>query len=308
MPSQVATNNPSYLDGKFGDAIAFLQIRFRRDFPPAPLAAMHVTPRGGRLLVVADHSIFINEMMLQPDLDNGAFAFNVGRWLADTGSANRRTEVLFYEDGRIQTDFSGSLEVPVTPPIPLEALVPLADETVAQLEQENAFNNILLEAVGGPDRIMQMLVMLLTVALILFGLYRFLQSRVQPAPKAYAASADTADQPAISALERRHEAVMAQGNLAEAARELAHQAFASIGLTPGLGATAPKVTLSGPWWIWLQGRRWQPIVDELWALAVRGPVRRISPTRLRSLDASVHELLAAVAAGKVRLAAANSPI
>ena len=56
---------------------------------------------GGRLLVLADHSIFINDMMLQTDNDNIPFAFNVVRWLTDAGNGQRRTDVLFYDDGQI---------------------------------------------------------------------------------------------------------------------------------------------------------------------------------------------------------------
>ena len=143
-------------------------------------------------------------MMLQPDIENWAFALNVVRWLADTGGGDRRTEVLFYEDGRIQSDFNVSLDMPVTPPIPLEALVPLADETVAQLEQENAFNNMILEAVGGPNRMMELIAGLLTFTFLLFGLYRFLQARIQPNSGATAPWTDAIDRPPTSAIERRH--------------------------------------------------------------------------------------------------------
>jgi hypothetical protein len=307
-PAQVATNNPSFLDGNLEQTAAYLQIRLFSGGARLAVAAIPAVRRGERALVIADHSIFINEMMLQPDIENWAFALNVVRWLADTGGGDRRTEVLFYEDGRIQSDFNVSLDMPVTPPIPLEALVPLADETVAQLEQENAFNNMILEAVGGPNRMMELIAGLLTFTFLLFGLYRFLQARIQPNSGATAPWTDAIDRPPTSAIERRHEFVLAQGNLAEAARELAHQAFAAVGLAPSHGALSPTVTVSGPWWARTSGHRWRRLVQDLWALATRGPARRISPAALRALDRTVHDLLAAVAAGKVRLAAAESPI
>jgi hypothetical protein len=111
---------------------------------------------------------------------------------------------------------------------------------------------------------------------------------------------------AVPAVERRHQAVIAQGNLAEAARELAYQAFVALGLTPTAEALPPAVSVSGGWSF--RARRWKREVGDLWTLAARGPVRRISPNALRRLDLTLHNLLAAVAAGEVRLAATDSAI
>jgi hypothetical protein len=112
---------------------------------------------------------------------------------------------------------------------------------------------------------------------------------------------------AVPAVERRHQAVIAQGNLAEAARELAHPAFAAVGLTPTADAPPPTVSVVGRWPPF-RAWRWSREVRDLWALAVRGPVRRISPAALQRLDGTLHDLLAAVAAGQLRLADAHSPI
>jgi hypothetical protein len=262
----------------------------------------------GNLLVLADHSIFINDMMCQADNDNAPFANNIVHWLMDAGAGDRREEVLFYDDGRIQTEFNVSLATPPPASVPLEALVPLADETLVELERENAFNAMLLDATGGPRPILRTVALLLTIALLLFGTYRFLQSRTRPEARVpRLAVAPGASAAAVTAVERRHRAVIAQGNLAEAARELAHQAFAAIGLTPLPDAPPPVVSVAG-WWPPFRARRWGRVVGDVWILAARGPVRRISPAALRRLDASLHGLLAAVAAGEVRLAAGDSPI
>jgi hypothetical protein len=312
-PSTVATNRPSFISHNSGGTrslgailpIAWLpvegtyNIAGRTGKSPLVLAVANTFPTN-HLLVIADHSIFINDMMWQGDNDNITFAFSVVRWLTDNG---QRTEVLFIDDGTVQTDFNVSLSFP---PPQLPPLVPLADEIVVGLERENAFNKTLLEMAGGPGPILRTIAFLLTLALVFFGLYRFLQgrhrqeSRVPRLPGRLALSA------AVPAVERRHQAVIAQGNLAEAARELAHQAFAAIGLTPTAEAPPPAVSVVGGWPF--RARRWRREVSDLWTLAARGPVRRISPNALRRLDITLHNLLAAVAAGKVRLAAADSAI
>src|SRR5205807_757161 len=50
--------------------------------------------RKGRLLVLADHSVFINDMLGRADNDNFTFALLCLEWLTDGG---RRDRVLFVE-------------------------------------------------------------------------------------------------------------------------------------------------------------------------------------------------------------------
>jgi hypothetical protein len=314
-PSHVATNRPSFV-GSFGALsgldkmlpVAWLPAmgELRIGSVPGALKAPHAlavanSAKSMHLLVIADHSIFINDMMSQQDNGNIAFAYGVVRWLTDDG---RRKGVLFIDEGEIRTDFNVSLDLPQPRVPPLEALVPLANEAIAKVEKENVINQMLLEMAGGPWTVLRTIFFLLTVCLLAFGLYRFMQARhrMEARPSVAAASADGV----LSAVERRYRAVIAQGNLAEAARELAHQAFAAVGVSPAAGARPPAVLVEG--WAPLRGVWWDHQVGRLWRLAVRGPRRRVSPAALRRLDASVHRLLAAVAAGRVRLAGSNSAI
>ena len=283
------------------------RLRLRRIFRDQKLFAVAGSSsiwKKGRLLVLADHSIFINDMMLQPDNDNIPFAFNVGRWLIDAGDGTKRSEILFFEDGQLQTEFNVSLEYPRTDPPPLEAFVPVANELLVGLERENAFNKMLFDATGGPFPIFRGLAIFLTLCLLAAGLFRFLNSRYRPESHAPIPAVDTV---AVSTIERRHQAVIAQGNLAEAARELTLEAFASIGLTPVPNIAPPRVTVPGSWFPF-HAWRWQREVRELWKLAAKGPDHRVSPAALQKLDESLRNLLAAVAADKVRLASPESAI
>ncbi|HEX4590266.1 MAG TPA: hypothetical protein VH120_10085 [Gemmataceae bacterium] len=258
----------------------------------------------GRLLVMADHSVFINDMIMQPDNDNWRFAWNAVDWLCDAGDGRRRTQVALLNDGNLETDFRPSLTMP-QPQLSLEDLVPLADQALVGLERENAFNQMLLEATGGLWPILRTLALALTLALLVFGLYRFMQARYRPESRPSAKPAATGND-GLTAIERRQQAVIAQGNLAEAARELAHQAFAAVGLTPSAEAPPPAVTVPG--WFPFRHLRWGREVRSLWTLAAQGPTRRVSPAGLRRLDATLRELLGAVAAGRVRLAGSDSAI
>ncbi len=122
----VATNAPSYLrrapeedGGPLLPKLAALPFRSHQEDDANPgLLALTATPlfavggdvgdAHGRVLVMADHSVFINEMMLQQDNGNVEFAYNCVKWLAGD-EAERRTKVLFVEDGRINARF----EVPL---------------------------------------------------------------------------------------------------------------------------------------------------------------------------------------------------
>jgi hypothetical protein len=257
------------------------------------------------VLVFADHSMFINDMMAQTDNDNAAFANNVVHWLLAPDGEERRTDVLFYEDEKIQTEFNASLTYPAPIPVPpLETLVPLVDEAVVALERDNVFNKLLIEASGDWRTVVRTILFLLTLVLLAYGVYRFLQARYRPDVRVprLPIVLKPAGAGGLTAVEQRHRAVMSQGNLAEAARELAHQAFAGLGLPPTPGTPPPAVTVAGSWWERVRGRRLTRDVRDLWTLATRGPSRRVSPAALEKLDATLRGLTAAVTAGKVRLA------
>lgn len=118
---QVATNWPSFLEPVRNNLEpAFkgysLQIPYpdwktttEGSFNPGPRMFGHVRSAEkseGRFILLADHSVFINSMMLQPDNDNFQFAFNCVQWLAQ---GDRRQRVLYFNDGQAVTD----LKVPV---------------------------------------------------------------------------------------------------------------------------------------------------------------------------------------------------
>ncbi|HTK78322.1 MAG TPA: hypothetical protein VL371_23880, partial [Gemmataceae bacterium] len=279
-------------------------------------AAVGEFKRGGRAAVLADHSVFINSMMWQTDNDNIRFAYNITRWLADDG---KRTNVLLCYDGDIQRSFDVDLTYARPPFPPIEALVPLANQMIGEMEQENLFNRMLVDAAGGPDRILRGILLLFTLGMIARAGYRFLNSKfrseLRPAKVAPAAAP-------VPDVERRHQAILTRGNFVESAHELAHQTFVA------LGAKSEKDELTGWWWdraasgkvsllrvgpyrVFVLGSWWQREVrlrrvSRLWRTAT-GRVRYVSARRLRRIVQSLHDLHDAVADGKIHLVTIHRP-
>jgi hypothetical protein len=119
--STVASNAPSYLEraarstGKpFLLGLASLPDNCSLEgvpnqFQSPPLFAVGGNKGKGRVLVLADHSIFINEMMLPPDNGNVEFTYNCLEWLRGDAKEGR-TKVLFVEDGKVNPRFNVPLK------------------------------------------------------------------------------------------------------------------------------------------------------------------------------------------------------
>ena len=104
----------------------------------------------GRILVLADHSVFINDMMLQTDNDNFDLACNALQWLTENGKRNR---VLFVDEGTVVANFNVILKEPPLPPLPglppEDELIRVTQNRLAQLQRENYFNSKAVNALGG---------------------------------------------------------------------------------------------------------------------------------------------------------------
>jgi hypothetical protein len=131
-----------------------------------------------RILVLSDHSIFINGMMLQKDNNNFSFAENTLRWLCDVeDSGARRPHVLLIQDGRIEESFDvkvkpGPAALPTDLPKDLPAHpVDLINGLLAKWEDENVHNEILLQGATW-KQILSVAAIALSVVIIAYGLYR----------------------------------------------------------------------------------------------------------------------------------------
>jgi hypothetical protein len=274
----------------------------------------------GRALVMADHSVFINEMMLQRDNGNIDFAYRCAEWLLGrpAGQRGRRTQVLYYDDGTAQTKFDIPLKDLPPPPLPPpDTLMGLLDETLHKMEEEGTFvrmeednlhNQFMDDVMDGLPlwkgarsewKFWTLAVIVASVSLGLYGFVRLGAFRHRPELTASPLAALLQQQaPAGAAMAERQAALLRDGNLWEAARELARHLFVSAGASPDEGREPPAIAVSGGWWRRRQaGRHWQ----QLWQLARSARPVRVSPWGFTRLAARVRALQVALADGTVRI-------
>jgi hypothetical protein len=314
-PLKVATNLPSWLqhDWRFpGQIRPVARLPARCALEPRPgvpergfgaakaLFAVGGPVGKGRLLLLADHSIFINEMMLQEDNNNVEFATHCVRWLRE--AVPPREYVLFVEDGRVQTRFDiplRSVDLPLDKAARLlyarrNEILAGAEGWLARKEQEDFFNQAVANGLDRAgltwERLTHLLVGLGTLALVLFGLYRLgIRHRFRhdgAPPLAGVVGAALPDGPVRG---QRTEALLAGGNLWEPAAVLVRRWFARLGVEPAAGA-APVFTVRGDWW---ERRRRGARLRRLWQTALGRRPRRVSAPQLWRLQRELDELGAA---------------
>ncbi|MCS6849679.1 MAG: hypothetical protein NZ700_00750 [Gemmataceae bacterium] len=318
----LATNRPSFLQPLPKNRLAALA-RFARGSMvvprissptdlPTPLPGGAVFAVGGewgsgRILVLADHSIFINDMMLAFDNDNFEFAYQCVGWLSAGG---RRTRVLFYEEGQIMPTFDVDLrEAGLGPPLPpIQELLPWAfrlgrelekeglvgriNAALDRLEREDAIRSGLFGDISG-DAWLRVGLTVASLAAAIWGLWRLSRARFRRPTKATDLAACLAASPRPVA-EQRLRAMIRDDNLAEPARNLARQVLADLGHT---AEAAPRVQVIGGW---RQRRRLRRQLDRLWRLAWGQPTP-VSRDDFTALLRQADDLRAAANHGTLRL-------
>src|SRR5262249_6505864 len=140
------------------------------------------------------------------------------------GEDKQRTHVLFVEENEIQPSFDVPLKELPPPPLPsVEEVLAKADQTIQGVEEENLFNRLLGKFFPRGRRL-QVLVVTLALAAAVYGGYRLSRARYrveQGVPLLATSLAQNA--PAAAGMEQRHQAMLGENNLGEAARSLTRQ-------------------------------------------------------------------------------------
>ena len=154
----------------------------------------------GRMIVLADYSVFVNGMMgfRKDDNVDAGYSFDNGNWEFTNrtidwlkgGSREPRTRCLFIEDGQIIDKFAIEVPQPPKPPIPnlppevlanilLNSMNPIIDEA-----QERNFFNRMVESWFGVPRLLRWFFIILTLVLLVFGVRWLMRGQRKAEPGA----------------------------------------------------------------------------------------------------------------------------
>lgn len=256
----------------------------------------------GKALVLADHSVFINDMLVQADNDNFFFACNVVDWLTDGG---KRKYVLFLENDKPVMDFSATLKEPELPPIPLPpegVLIEKGNEIIAAVDAADPFNQFLNERVP-QVAVLRTLLLLLSLMVLVLVVMRLLRARHRIAATEPLLALCLAEQaPGRPLLARRHEDMRRQDNHWESAHQMARQLFETLPRPAGSGDAWPQeapLKFQGGWW---QRRQRRQQVERLWRLALGQAPERITTRDFQRLQDDLRQVRTALANGTVTAA------
>jgi hypothetical protein len=305
----LATNYPTYLNNRnpalaplanFPPSAVWEPIggRFRQEIQlqsPQPFAVGKDGP-GGKVLVLGGHGVFMTEMLANED--NFTFARNCIDWLTQSAGGTRRTRALFVEDNKISKSFNVSYVQLPGPPIPS---VEKLNRRLRQLEEENFFNRMLSKYVS-TEKLVRWLIIALSALLVFYGLRRLRLARHRlevTVPLVAEGVAQTVSNAPLVA--QRERGMVREGNLWEAARDLARECFAGyVEASAAHPPPRPQVSVRGKWW----GRGGLPqLVQKLWDLAYGGPAAPVSQAQFHRLIFEVDEVKSALASGHLSLQA-----
>jgi hypothetical protein len=251
----------------------------------------------GRVLVLSDHSVFINAMLWQEGIDNLAFTYNCINWLTEAGKRNR---VLFIEEGTPQTRFDIPLKELPLPPV--EAIVRAVNTGLRGMEEENRLNILIHEAVGRINYrpFMRTLLALSVLAIGVIGLiWLSLAKHHWEAGTPVLESGLAQLVPSVHVVDQRHRMMLREGNFWEVARDMARQGLEPIFGAPLQGQpTLPNMRISGNW---QQAWRLRRQVKRLWRLAYADAPRRMTAKKLTRLRAEIDAVKTAFANGSLQV-------
>jgi hypothetical protein len=322
---RVATNRPSYLNlgpvRGLGSLARFPQDcqletqlpveDLRRHGPFVFAAGGRLGKKSGRMLVLADHSVFINDMMLQTDNDNFDLAWNALRWLSEKPADGKakRDRVLFVDEGTVVANFNVVLKELPLPPLPglppEDELIRVTQNRLAQLQRENYFNTKAVNALGGEKAARPQLILILvvvgTLGLVILAGLRLGRARHRIDPRLPLAGPGLWETSAATLPAQRQQALVQAGNFWEPARALARQFFeAAANCRPDSWATAgrrpPQIHIAEAG----HRRRIEKELRALWRLAASSTPYRVAVGDFQRLVALLPRLQTEILAGERR--------
>jgi hypothetical protein len=330
--NHLATNQPTYVEmNRFREPCRYPLARLPKStvepgeppFQEPPLFAVGGDGpppwhggSGYSFLAVADSSVFINAMLMEPGTDNLEFALRTVEYLQGPGKHRRRC--VFFENGQVVEDFDTLRQAMArqqakVPPenVPnmggllgrnQDKLVDLVDRMADQMQTKDGLHNWRIGREGSPEERrrfaawVEALAVVLAVVAALVLLRRLGRARhptALPPPPATGAGAASTGPPGV--FERREKELVRRNNLYEPVRNLLREFFESVGAAPG--PRMPRLVVNHR-----QVRKPESLrqaLQDMWRLA-HGPPAYISAQRWFELEPYFERLRQAHADGKWR--------
>ncbi|MDY3555861.1 hypothetical protein R5W24_005007 [Gemmata sp. JC717] len=328
--TRVATNQPTYINitqyqNEYQHPLArlprssFSPTGFGFRTPPTFAVGGDGAPDGGKpgysFLAVADSSVFINQMLLEPGTDNRKLAFRTVEYLR--GPDGERTRCVFFENGRLVERFDGlqSAFSPPLPPVPPDAmpnlgtlfgknqdkLIDFLDAKADELQDRDTLHKAMVGPPGSEReersaaRWVERTLAIAAVAVVLFLLRKLWGGRhpqdAPPPPNAGAGAASTGP-PGV--FDRRQKELARRNNLYEPVRAVVREFFASAGAPAAPGPRMPALEISRAV---RKPESLRLALRDLWRLAY-GPPAPLTAQRWYELEPYFERLKRAHADGK----------
>jgi hypothetical protein len=316
--NRVATNSPGYIrSDQLSGEFRFPLARFPADtfsFGARLRNAWFAIGGDGagqfnnyQYLAMADHSVFINQMLLEPGTDNLELAYRSIEFLQ---GPNQRKRCLFIENGTVVENFDGLRKAFANQnPMPIpdlgamqEKLVDLGNAIVDDIQTRDVPNTILTRTLGLP-RILWALLILGAIYATVYLIRRWTGTRkpTDLPPPPTVAGAPTGP-PGV--FDRRQKELLRRDNVYEPIRDLVREFFVSLGIHGDQGPRHPKLVISD---MVRKPDSLRQAVRDFWKLAY-GPPQEVGLSRWRELEPYFVRLREAHADGKWRFVMPGAPV
>ena len=245
----------------------------------------------GRVLFLADHSVFVNNLILRPDIANLLFARGMIEWAQ---GPQQKKRCLLVEDGVIRTVYP----LPTIPPKDgnlLELLLKMAlifeqhgDRMIAEVERRDGFNQFILQKFPMRE-ILRTVMFLVAGFVILLGVFWFMRSRTTADPARTLVTPELAALiPQGDALHQRFEGLMDTGNVYEVVREAVRDFFDGLHAMPTADGQPPRLLIvdDHP-----EPTRLRTRIMRLWTIAFGITPVEITAADWKSISVDLREIL-----------------
>jgi len=243
---RISPNNPWKLQPLAGYPFsARSALRNGRLHPQRDLFAAGGTMGKGRVMILADHSIFENFMVWREDNANRYFMQDCIDWLQ---GPEKKTKCLFVEDGNVRTDFE--LKVPEKPmdwwkylAYGRHVINKAGNQLIEESQEKDIFNRLFVGKFG-QRAIIRFVLIAVSALVLLAGFLMLIRGRVRPDPARTLVTPELAALiPRHGVLKQRFEGQIDSNNVYESARQLVREFMTGMDAEPGADGRPPQIVI-----------------------------------------------------------------